>query len=188
MAFTVEDGTGLTNSNSYLSVAGADTLLEQSPDREPWKCRSDVEREVALRFATAYLDAKYRWYGDIFNPGAPQALQWPRTKNTDDKGQEIAGGTVPLQLERATARIALEVAKASSLSSGAEDLTASIEASGAIKSFQIETLSITFDQGSTATGGGLFREFLGKRFPEVELILHSIGELREMGDLMEALA
>lgn len=186
MAFTVEDGTGLAAANSYISVADADTRLEQHPDRESWKALSTQQREVALRFATAYLDSKYRWFGDTFN-SPTQALQWPRTKNEDDKGEEIAGGTVPDQLERATTAIALEVAKASTLSSGAEDLTAEIEASGAIKSFQIETLAITFDRGAAREGGGLLREFMGKRFPQIELTLASIGMLRGQEDLAEAL-
>lgn len=187
MAFVVEDGTGLTNSNSYIAVTAADDLLEQDPDRENWKSWSTQQREVCLRFATSYLDAKYRWYGNVYNPSAPQALQWPRTINYDDKGVEIPAATIPVQLEKATVFIALEVAKASSLSSGSEDLSASIEASGAIKSFQIETLAITFDRGAAREGGGLLREFLGKRFPQVELLLHSIGELRSMMDLVENL-
>lgn len=187
MAFVVEDGTGKTDSNSYLAVADADDLLEQDPNRESWKGWSEQQREVCLRFATAYLDEKYRWYGNVYNPSAPQALQWPRTINYDDKGQQITAGTIPTQLKKACAFVALEVAKASSLSSGSEDLTAAVEASGAIKSFQIETLAITFDRGSAKEGGGLMREFMGKRFPQVELLLHSIGELRGMLDLAENL-
>ena len=187
MAFVVEDGTGLTNSNSYISVSDADDLLEQNPNLESWKSWSEAQREICLRFATNYLDAKYRWYGDVYNPAAPQALQWPRTINYDDKGVEIPAATVPAQLERAVTFVALEVAKASSLASGTEDLTASIEASGSIKAFQIETLAITFDQGAAKDGGGLLREFMGKRYPEVELTLHSIGELRSMMDLAEVL-
>jgi hypothetical protein len=187
MAFVVEDGTGLTNSNSYLSVADADALLEQDPNRESWKSWSAQQREICLRFATSYLDTKYRWYGNVYNPSAPQALQWPRTINYDDKGVEIPAGTIPAQLKRAAVFIALEMAKASSLASGSEDLTASVEASGAIKSFQIETLAITFDQGSAKDGGGILREFLGKRYPQVELILHSIGELQGQLDLAENL-
>lgn len=94
---------------------------------------------------------------------------------------------MPLQVERATVFIALEVAKASSLASGTEDLTASVEASGAIKAFQIETLAITFDRGAAKDGGGLLREFMGKRYPEAEQLLHSIGELRSMMDQAENL-
>ena len=186
-AFLVEDGTGLTASNSYISVADADDLLEQNPNLESWKSWSEAQREICLRFATSYLDVKYRWYGNVYNPSAPQALQWPRTINYDDKGVEISGGTVPLQVERATVFIALEVAKASSLASGTEDLTASVEASGAIKAFQIETLAITFDRGAAKDGGGLLREFMGKRYPEAEQLLHSIGELRNMLDQAENL-
>lgn len=185
MAFVVETGAGLSNSNSYVSVAEADTLLEQDVNRPEWKCLSTQEREVALRFATRWLDVKFRWYGNVFNPTGPQALQWPRTKVIDQFGTILAGGTMPNQLKLATARVALELAKASSLASGAEDLTATVESSGAIKSFQIETLSISFDTGTEE--GSFFRQFVGKRFSEIELLLHSIGELREATDLMEAL-
>lgn len=184
-SFLAEDGTGLAGANSFVSVATADGLLEQDPDREKWKCLSSQQREVALRFATRWLNEKFRWYGDAFNPGV-QSLQWPRTKVVDEFDQVIGPGGVPSQIERATALLAMELAKADSLSKGASDLTAEVESDGGVRSFTLDQLSVDFDTSGTASES-LYRDFAGKRFPQVELLVASLGELKGVDHLAEAL-
>lgn len=72
--FIVEDGTGLTNSNSYCSVQ--DFL-------DYWNARGishdslDVSKiESALVQATQYIDRSFRYIGQ--RPSLEQALNWPR--------------------------------------------------------------------------------------------------------------
>jgi hypothetical protein len=74
MAFVVEDGTGLSNSTSYASVAffrafntdrGRDTMAS-----------SDSVVQAALVVASDFLDGKYDFVG--FRSLASQAMQWPR--------------------------------------------------------------------------------------------------------------
>lgn len=188
MAFTVETGTGSATANSYVSVADSKTILEQDPNRPSWKALSDQDMEVLLRFATRYLDTKYRWFGNAWKTA--QALGWPRTTVEDRSGNLLAPGTMPTQLKEACTRIALEGAKSTTIVSGAEDLTSTVESSGQVKSFTIETLSIAFDTGVSGEAGGvasLDRQFTGKRFPEIELLLLSFGVLRRVDDTAEAL-
>ncbi len=189
-AFEVETGTGSATSNAYLSVIGADDRLQQHPTLNFWGCLTDVQKEVLLRYATRWLDGKFVFYGEILILSPQQALQWPRTKVVDRQGQVVANtGVMPDQLLQATALVAMAVAAAAGASGdiaeGVEELSSSVEATGSLKSFQVETLSITFDTGSLDFESTA-RQFAGKRIPEVELILASLGELKELGHLAES--
>lgn len=75
-AVIVEDGTGLSDSDSYISAADCATYAS---NRGLAFDANDPGADAALRRATAYIDAKYR--GRF--PGYPtqlgiQALEWPR--------------------------------------------------------------------------------------------------------------
>lgn len=54
MALIVEDGTGLADAESYLSVADADTY-HADRNNEAWQDYSTAEKEAALRKATQYI-------------------------------------------------------------------------------------------------------------------------------------
>lgn len=77
MAFVVETGAGLSNSNSYATVAAAD---EYVTDRgiTGWTSLTSTVKQQALIKATDYLEATYRdaWKGDRVTE--TQALSWPR--------------------------------------------------------------------------------------------------------------
>jgi hypothetical protein len=74
----VEDGTSKTDSNSYLSVAGADQYHENHSGSTTWSGATQADKEKALRLATQYLDVVYggRWKGT--RTDFEQALDWPR--------------------------------------------------------------------------------------------------------------
>lgn len=189
MPFTVEDGTGLAAANSYTSVTEADAFAEFSPWSDQWKCFSTWKKELALVFGTRWVDQRFRWYGAPLNAGV-QALGFPRTKVFDAEGNEVAAGTIPTVLKRATWMIALEVAKATDAKTGAEELEAAIESSGQLRSFQIETLAIAFDTGGQvreSAAEALNRQFVGKRFPEIEVLLGGFGEFRTIESMQETL-
>jgi DnaT-like ssDNA binding protein len=75
----VEDGTGLANAESYLSVADANAYHARMGNVAAWSGEVPA-LEAALRRATQYLDARYKF------PGCKlvwtQALQWPRDPYT----------------------------------------------------------------------------------------------------------
>lgn len=77
MAFVVETGAGLSNSNSYASVAAADDYVA---DRglTGWSTLTTTLKQQALIKATDYLEATYReaWKGDRVTE--TQSLSWPR--------------------------------------------------------------------------------------------------------------
>lgn len=75
MSLIVENGTGLLNAESYVSVADADTH-HANFGNAGWVDYSQEEKEVALRRATVYLDTTYEFAGEkkFYN----QRLMWPR--------------------------------------------------------------------------------------------------------------
>jgi hypothetical protein len=110
MAIVVEDGTGLSNAESYVTVAFCDTYFSDRGDAT-WT-GTDAEKEEALRKATEYLDVTYTWIGSI--KVDTQALGWPRDGAWDKEGRSLED-IVPLGVERATAEAALKALSASLL-------------------------------------------------------------------------
>lgn len=108
MALIVEDGTGLTTAESYLSVDDADTYHTAYGAPALWTAATTGEKETALRIATRYLDAAYqmRWKGKRTNE--TQRLAWPRSSVYDQDGYLIDDDDLPLALEDATAIAALK--------------------------------------------------------------------------------
>lgn len=77
MALIVEDGTGLPNAESYVSVADCDTY-HSNRGNTSWASLSTAAKEQNLRKATDYMVEVYRerWKGTRVN--ANQSLDWPR--------------------------------------------------------------------------------------------------------------
>ena len=102
MALIVEDGTGLSTANVYITLAGADAYhLERN--NTAWAAMSEAARNAALLYATAYLDSKYLWRGTVVDDD--QALGMPTENGVDDQGRDIED--LPARVGYATAEMAL---------------------------------------------------------------------------------
>lgn len=75
MALIVEDGTGLADAESYLSLPAADAY-HLAFGNTAWNSATDAAKEAALRRATQYLDSHYQFSGEPLT--TTQALSWPR--------------------------------------------------------------------------------------------------------------
>ena len=99
MALIVEDGTGVTDAESYCAVAAADKYFS---DREisAWATYAPPTKEAALRKATEYIDMRFgkRFLGS--KTLRDQSLCFPR-------GCEPV---IPRDLQRACAEYALRAA------------------------------------------------------------------------------
>jgi len=106
MALTVEDGTGKTDADSYLSEADCDTYWTNHGDPTDWSGAATADKEAALRMATQFLDMEYsgRWRGVRANE--TQSLDWPRYGVTDDDYYAIDSDAMPQALKDATAEAA----------------------------------------------------------------------------------
>lgn len=145
MTLIVEDGTGLEDAESYVSVADADTY-HVNRNNETWSDYSTAEKEAALRKATQYIDGRWgrRFVGEMLSMS--QALCWPRTPT--DWPDEI-----PLPLQHACAELALRAA--------ASELQPDLDRGGAVQSQTVGPLSVTYSDHAPG----------GKTFPWVERIM-----------------
>lgn len=108
MAIIVEDGTGLSNSETYISVTDADTY-HSNRGNTAWASLTNAAKEQALRKAADYMIQVYRqsWIGTRYI--TTQALDWPRSNvpSTED-GVDYVLNTVPNEVKVACAELALK--------------------------------------------------------------------------------
>jgi len=99
------------NTNSYVTIADADTYFETRIDSAEWETADDETKEQALVTATQLIDERH-WIGAAVS--SSQALAWPR-KNAiyyDPRmGQQItvANDEVPSQVKIAVYEQALHL-------------------------------------------------------------------------------
>jgi hypothetical protein len=106
--FEVEDGTGKSDANAYISTAWADQYWEDHDDSNfttVWTAMSDPE--MAIRMATQYLDSIYkeRWKGK--KKLSTQALSWPRSYVADRNDYTLPNDELPVALMAACAELAI---------------------------------------------------------------------------------
>lgn len=101
MALIVEDGTGVANAESFVTVAETDAGLSAHYGTTDWAGKSNDEKEQILRQACDYIVTTYsgRWKGT--KVAGDQALPWPRKNVYDEDGYCLYSGTIPWMLKRA---------------------------------------------------------------------------------------
>lgn len=83
MALTLvkEDGTGLSNANSYAAVADGDAYFEGHLYATAWTAATSGTKAAALVMATRLVDTQFQFNG--YKANETQALQWPRERCPD---------------------------------------------------------------------------------------------------------
>jgi len=150
MALTVEDGTGLSAAESYISVADADTRHTNNGSTLWPGSLTTAEKEQALRRATIYMEQAYRlrWKGTRLLRA--QALSWPRYGAIVD-GWDIDSNVVPSDVANVCADLALKAA--------AGDLALDLERG--IKREKVGPLETEYDTFSPQA----------KRYPSIDMAL-----------------
>jgi hypothetical protein len=105
MALVVEDGTGLSTAESFVSLADA-SARHTAHGNSAWT-GTDAVKEAALRRATAHMEQAYRqrWKGARLT--RDQALSWPRY-DAFVEGFALASDAVPEAVANACADLALK--------------------------------------------------------------------------------
>jgi hypothetical protein len=104
-SFSVEDGSGVADATSYVSVQDADDILTVNIHAGPeWTAASNDDKERLLSWASRYLDERARWFGT--KAVETSALRWPRSGVKDQDDIEISDDVIPRQLQIATAEMA----------------------------------------------------------------------------------
>lgn len=128
----VEDGTGIKDANSYVSVEFADDYFS-ARGVSGWEALETSAKEQALIRATDFIDNVYQWYGK--REFEHQALRFPRVELVDYEGLEVKG--IPTCLKQA-------ICDAAQLVSGGNELFQTQNENGDVVSETITTLSFTY--------------------------------------------
>lgn len=151
VAMVVEDGTGLSNANSYSSVAEADDYLsiKAATLYAVWSALNTTQKEGYLMWATRLLDQRANYQGS--KSVSTSALRWPRTGVTDRDGISLAYDEIPPAIKSATVEIAYNlVSKAVDPSAPAADPT------GALKRVKADVVEVEYVEGSASPGSDYF--------------------------------
>lgn len=99
MALIVEDGSGLSTAEAYISVVDADAYFS-ARGNAAWALLTTEQKEQALRRGAEYMSAVYggAWRGHRLK--LTQSLDWPRTS-------VLYPIPIPLEIARANAELAL---------------------------------------------------------------------------------
>lgn len=114
MALVVENGSGLVDAEAYASVSEADTYNSLHTADATWDALSTADKEIKLRIATQYLDAKYNanWQG--MSRTGTQALDWPRY-NVEVNGHSLDSTVLPQRLKDGCMSLAIDAASDAAL-------------------------------------------------------------------------
>lgn len=100
----VETGAGLSNANSYVTVAEADSFLETNKYAAAWADYDEEDKGNLLIYSTLLLDQYMDWFGT--KTVEASALRWPRSGVFTIDGAEIADDEIPVNLKRAVSEFA----------------------------------------------------------------------------------
>jgi len=116
MALVTEDGTGLPDAESYISIADASTY-HNARGNAAWDLLDEDVKEQNCRKATEYMLQVYRHRWKGVRMTATQALDWPRaqvylepvvTGASTEFPNLVDDDIVPTEVERACAELALK--------------------------------------------------------------------------------
>lgn len=153
--FIVEDGTGKSDANAYITEAFADQYWEDHDDSAfttTWTTMSQAEKEMAIRMATQYLDTVYkdRWKG--VKKLSSQLRDWPRSSVRDSNEYIIANDSIPIQIANATAEAAIRHENET------DGLLPDLEEAGMVSSYSVRAGPVS-ESTSWVGGRGEYKEF-----------------------------
>lgn len=129
----IEDGTIVTDADSYVSIEFADSYFSARGETS-WIELDEDSKAHALVKATDFVDNIFAWNGK--KASANQSLNFPRTELIDRDGYKVEG--IPSKLKQA-------VCLASLISSSGEELFRTNESNGAVVSEKIGEIAFTYD-------------------------------------------
>lgn len=160
MALVVENGTGMSNSDAFVSVADCSAYFTNRQGSTAWNASTNDPQEAAIRNATAYLNRRYAtlWRGRRVRD--EQALAWPRSFITDTDGFAVDAVSVPQEVIDACCEAAVLALS--------EDLLPDIANSGIISE---ESVSVGSVRTTTKYEGGKSQV---KRYRKIETLLRGL--------------
>ena len=142
MAATIHATLKGDSSNSYATLADANSYFETSPDDSTWSNKTDDQKNRALISATRWIDS-LNFYGDRCDQG--QALKWPRNNyHVDDV--ELACTAIPKDIKYAQ----YELSRA--LANETDAITGNKGTDGTYEEVKIGDMEVKYNTDSQGVG------------------------------------
>lgn len=136
IAFVVEDGTGLANATSYVSIAEADDFFSVDLfENTAWAALNTTQKQNLLIKATRLMDAYYDYSGNKVFENA--SLRWPRSGVVDLDGNSVSQSIVPVAVKNATCELAYSLTT--------DNLAEEPDDRG-LSSIEVSSIKIVFDK------------------------------------------
>lgn len=142
MAATIDATLKGENSNSYVTLAGANAYFETVPSSTTWDDKTDDQKNRAIISATRWIDS-LNFYGDRCSNN--QALSWPRNNYHVDR-VELTCSAIPSDIKYAT----YELARA--LANDTDAVTGNTGTEGLYEEVELGELKVKYNTDSQATG------------------------------------
>ena len=101
---TVEDGSGVANANSYVTIAEVDAWVLTNPHDTTWTALTDAAKNGYAVMAFRVLNEQMNWDG--WQIDADQALDLPRSGMVDKNGNSIDNDEIPTEVKNAQCELA----------------------------------------------------------------------------------
>ena len=142
MAATISATLKGANSNSYVTLAEANSYFETVPSSTTWDDKTDDQKNRALIAACRWIDS-LNYYGDRCDED--QALKWPRNNyHVDDV--ELVCTAIPVNIKYAQ----YELARA--LSNDTDAITGAKGTDGLYEEVKLGELEVKYNTASQAIG------------------------------------
>ena len=148
MALIIEDGSGRSDAESYVSLADCDAY-HSARANSSWT-GDEAAKEAALLEATAFVEDSYRGLWRGVRSKWEQALSWPRFGVIDQDGFQVASDSLPSLLQAAVCEAALRAIEG--------DLTPDLDRGGQIKRQKVDVIETEYKEDAPP----------GKVYPEIE--------------------
>ena len=142
MAATISATLKGENSNSYVTLAEANSYFETVPNSSTWTDKSDDAKNRALISACRWIDS-LNYYGDRCDEG--QALKWPRN-NYEVDDVELVCTTIPKNIKYAQ----YELARA--LANETDAITGNKGTDGNIEQVKLGEIEVKYSSNSQGMG------------------------------------
>lgn len=166
-----EDGTGLPDANSYITLAEAETYLDATGRAcaGAWSLASTDDKNSALINATQYMDTTYRcrYLGERAEATIDtQALEFPRDGLFAPSGAAIDSADIPPEIGNACAEFAL-IAIAGEI----QPDPAPVDASGRTVELLRVRVEGAVEKETRYTGGSATSGSARRSYPRAERVL-----------------
>ena len=140
----LEDGTGITTANSYVTAAEITAILEVNPTSSAaWTALDAQQQDDYAIWASNWLDDYMDWRGD--KTVVTSGMRWPRCGVYDRDGILIAEDEIPEQLKQAVAETAVWLIGNAAAESGGE----SSNLPEGIKRVKADVVEVEFFEGGS---------------------------------------